>query len=200
MENQEQVAEQAQAGEAAQAEEAACRFTAETMPDEQLMKEGYQAVLWGSWRSVVALLIGAISLIIAGRYIVYSFTVSGLVPYVAVFLFLGGFTLYNLFSLPKRSAQRYFKVASQMENGVKKLRIVDYFGEDSVRMEKADGSKNSIRYDQVKYVYETKHGIMLRLQMLTFHAIAKEGLRGGSVEEFKAFLKEKMPWAKFSMK
>lgn len=164
------------------------------------MKEGYRAVIWHSWRPVLGLAAGSLCIGVAVWYIVNSTRVSGLVPYIAILLLLGGYNLYNVFTLPKRSARRYFKTASQLENGVKKLRTVDYFGEDSIRMERADGSKNTMRYEQVKYVYETEHGIMLRLQMMAFHPLAKSGLRGGTLEEFRAFLKEKMSSAKFSMK
>ena len=109
-------------------------------------------------------------------------------PYIVYFLVLGGFVTWLLIAMPALYARRYVKQGAAV------------FADDSIHVESSTGQKYDTAYDQMLYARETSHGIVLVRKQRLFEMLDKSRIEGGTLEEFRTFLQEKMPKAKFYWK
>ena len=184
-------------------------FTAETEMDETLLKEGFRVMMFRSWRLYVyALLI--LCLFGLGGYSIYEAIYWSSVgyspawrrfgPLAAVSFVFAVLLIVKLITAPSGAARKYMKRIEVVLGENPELKVCYSFTDSVIYEESSSEEKRETGYDQVVAVYETEHGIILRRKMNLFEPIAKSGIEGGTLNEFRAFLQSKMPDAKFSLK
>lgn len=185
------------------------RFQIETNPTKELMKEGYRAVIFHSWRPAVYGVMAALCLWQTGRYFYLAFywnsqgweeAFSTYLPYGLYFLLLTGVMIGMFLTMPALSARRYMKQVAAIHGDVNALSVIHRFDEEGIYIHSSIGTDIHTAYDQIVSVWETAHGIVLRRKMSMFEMLDKSRLEGGTLEDFRAFLQEKMPGAKFHWK
>ena len=185
------------------------RFQIEMTPQKELMREGYRIMIWHSWRAVVYSILAALCMWQTGRYFNLAFYWNGqgwdeafgyYLPDALYFLALTAATLALFFFMPALSARRYMKRLASVFGDPAALTVSYRFGEDALHSQDSSGQKIDTAYDQYVSVWETAHCIVLRRKMSVFHVLDKSKIRGGVLGDFKAFLQEKMPQAKFHWK
>jgi len=185
------------------------RFQAETTPTKELMKESYRAVIWHSWRLAVYGALAALCLWRAGRNIYLAFywnsrgweeALGDYLPYGLYFLLLAGAAIYMFLFMPALSARRYMKRLASIFGDAASLTVSYRFDEEQLHSQDSTGQKIDTAYGQFVAVRETDNCIVLQRKMSMFHVLDKSKIQGGALEDFKAFLQEKMPGAKFHWK
>ena len=190
-------------------EEENCRFQVETAPSQELMKEGYRVVIYRTWRSIVNIAL-AIVCLGAAAYQAYDALKrarlgwgdawNNNIPYMIYFLVLAGFIIGRLIAAPGIGARKYMKRLAAVHGDAAALKVTYSFADDAIHSQSSTGQKVDTAYDQIISVRETAHGIVLARKLNLFEVLDKETLQGGSLEDFRTFLQEKMPNAKFSWK
>lgn len=175
-------------------EEKNYRFIAEVTPNQQLMEEGYRENLGASWTKPGNLVLAALVLLCIVILIIFG---SGWFDILLAVL-LAVLLLCFMFVLPKVSARNYMRQLQSVYGD--KLTSVISFDEDAFHTQSSTGAKADTAYDQIIAVSETTHAIVLRRKMRVFHVLDKSKISGGTLPEFRAFLQEKMPGAKFRWK
>jgi hypothetical protein len=184
-------------------------FTAETVIDQTLLKEGFRVMMRHSWRRYVyAVLI--LCLLGLGGYSIYEAVYWSSVgyspawrrfgPLAAVSFVFAVLLIVKLITAPGAAARKYVKRIEVVLGENSELKVRYSFTDSVIYEESSSEEKRETAYDQVVAVYETEHGIILRRKMNLFEAIAKSGIEGGTLSEFRAFLQSKMPNAKFILK
>ena len=186
-----------------------CRFQVETVPSKELMKEAYEAVMWHSWRAWVNVAAIALGLGVAGYriYDAYLWSMRGYgdawknnMIMIVYCLLLAGFLLVRLFTAPGLSARKFMRRLEAVHGDISTMKITYSFHGDLIYTQSSSGQKLETAYDQIVAVHETAHGIVMRRKEHLFEALDKSAIEGGTLEDFKAFLQEKMPGAKFHWK
>ncbi len=184
------------------------RFTVETELSQELMKEGYRTVIYRTWRGIVYIGLAVLSFGIAA-YEAYDAWHSARMgwgdawnsslPYIVYFLLIGGFIMGRLIAAPGLAARKYVRRLAAVHGNAPM--IVSYvFADDGIHSQSSAGQKIDTAYDQIIAVYKTAHGIVLRRKLNLIEMLDKEKLQGGALEDFRAFLQEKMPNAIFHWK
>ena len=183
------------------------RFTLEMKPNQNLTKEAFRAIVMRSWRGPVYCALACICLILAvvsfkaaadGKDLEGVSGVNSSLSRGAYFLCLGAGTIGILALLPGLNARKYIRRVQEMYGDLSKVYIIYRFDEDMIRSEGSSGEKRETPYDRIVAVQETAHGLILRRNNNVFEILDKNRLKGGSMAEFQAFLREKCPGAKFS--
>ena len=184
-------------------------FTVEATPNQTLMKEGYQVVVYRSWRGIVNIGLAVLCLGIAAykAYDAWHWTRIGWedawehnLSYIVYFLLIGGFVLGRLIAAPELGARKYMRRLTAVHGDCSTLHISYFFADDVIRSDSSTGQKTETAYDQIISVHETASGIVLRRKLGLFEIIDKSKIQGGTLEEFRSFLLEKMPNARFHWK
>ena len=115
-------------------------------------------------------------------------------------LLLAIYLLVRLFTAPGFSARKFMRRLEAVHGDASTLKLTYYFEDDRMRSQSSSGQKVETAYDQIVAVHETAHGIVMRRKENLFEALDKSTVCGGTLEDFKAFLQEKMPNAKFHLK
>ncbi len=185
------------------------RFQFEQSPSQELTSEGSATVMWHSWRAWVSLAAGII-LLGASAYSFYHIYIrpdpgpKGALlsnpAFIVYCLILGVYSLARLFILPESRARKYMKRLEAVYKDPAGLTITYCFKDDGYHSRTSDGAVINSAYDQILAVYETPHGIILQRKMHLFESLDKSRIQGGTLPEFKSFLQEKIPAAKFRWK
>ncbi len=190
-------------------EQKECRFRAETAPSKQLMKEAYGAVMWHSWRAWVYIAAIALGLGLAAYHIDdariwsargYGDAWKNNMIMIVYCLLLAVYLLVRLFTAPGLSARRFMRRLEAVHGDISTMKITYFFHDDLICTRSTSGQKIETAYDQITAVHETAHGIVLRRKEHLFETMDKSAVEGGTPGDFKAFLREKMPGAKFHWK
>ena len=118
-------------------------------------------------------------------------------PYILVWLALGIAIFVLHVKNPGRFARRFIRQREELYGDAARQKGEYFFCDESVHAEGSSGAKMEIVYAQIRHVYQTKHGIVLKLKENLFFILDRSRIDGGSPEELIAFLKEKLPWAAF---
>lgn len=186
-----------------------CRFRIETTPTKELMKEGFRTVVWFSWRPVFFGAMAAFSVWKMGDSFynascwvrLYNqdtsrqFILLGL-----CWLALAALAVGYVLVFPSLSAKRYMRQNAALFGDMNALLVTRQFCDDCIHSTSSTGTELQTAYDQIISVWETAHGIVLRRKMNLFEMLDKSRIESGTLEDFKAFLQEKMPDAKFHWK
>ena len=185
------------------------RFQIETQMTSELMKEGYRVVMNRSWGRKVLLVLALLCLGIAvcQAFEAWQGARSGWenawghnLPYIVYFLVLGGVLIWLLIAMPALWARRYRKQSAAVYGDGFEIKVLHTFADDAIHVESSTGQKFDTAYDQMLYVRETSHGIVMVRKQRLFEMLDKSRIAGGTLEEFRTFLQEKMPKAKFYWK
>lgn len=186
-----------------------CRFQIETNPTNELMKEAYSAVMWHSWRAWVYVAAIVLGFGLAG-YRIYDANLWSMRGYrdawrdnmvmIVYCLLLAIYLLVRLFTAPGFSARKFMRRLEAVHGDASTLKLTYYFDDDRMHSQSSSGQKLETAYDQIVAVHETAHGIVMRRKEHLFESLDKSAIEGGTLEDFKAFLQEKMPGAKFHWK
>lgn len=186
-----------------------CRFQVETTPNKELMKEAYGTVMWHSWRAWVYVAAISLGFGLAGYriYDAYTWSMWGYrdawrdnMVMIVYCLLLAIYLLVRLFTAPGFSARKFMRRLEAVHGDASTLKLTYYFDDDRMHSQSSSGQKVETAYDQIVAVHETAHGIVMRRKENLFEALDKSTVCGGTLEDFKAFLQEKMPNAKFHLK
>ena len=186
-----------------------CRFQSETIPTKELMKEGFRTVIWFSWRPVFFVAMAAFSVWkmsdsfhnascwarLYNQDTSQQYILLGL-GWLALAALAAGYVLV----FPSLSAKRYMKRNAALFGDMNALLVTRQFCDDCIHSTSSTGTELQTAYDQIISVWETAHGIVLRRKMNLFEMLDKSRIESGTLEDFKAFLQEKMPDAKFHWK
>ena len=191
-----------------QPEEREYRFRVESPLSKELITEGYRIATWHSWRVIVYALAILFFFGFALKYTVEAGRLaaagvkdawSTYLPYIAAMSTLGILYVCLQVLSPGRYARRYMRQREAMHGDISTQKAVYFFGEHGFHSEGSIGTKIDKDYDRIVSVYETEHAIVMLQKPQLLYPMDKSRIEGGSLEEFRAFLKEKMPWAKFHM-
>ena len=182
-------------------------FQAEFTPDSSLVKECYRATLHRSLTSFLYIIFSVLLFGYAAYHIysalnsVYSwrYELYRSLPIIAYCLLIAGLGIVMRSTLPGRLARKYMKQTSSLY-GDAAVTATFFFDDDAIRLQSSTGERRETAYGQIISVYETAHGVVLRRKPNLFEMLNKETIRGGSLDDFQTFLREKMPEAKFHWK
>ncbi len=188
-------------------EEQEARFRAGFVPSRELMRESYRAVFRHSWRAAAYIALAAFCLGMA-LYCAYWIKVfldtgygAGRLPvYAALFLAMAAYPVALLLFTPALAARGYMRRLAAIHGGTEGLSVAYAFGDEGVRELDSTGAKVDTAYGQIRAVYETERCVVLRRRMRVFQVVDKGSVQGGSLREFRAFLQEKIPAARFHWK
>ena len=190
-------------------EEREYRFRLESPLSKELITEGYKITMRHSWRTILS---GLIILFCFGFALKYAVDAGGLasagvkgawsayLPHIAAMFALGILYAVLLAVSPGIYARRYIRQREAVYGDISAQKAVFFFGEDGFHSEGTSGTKIDLGYDRIVSVYETEHAIVMLQKPHVIYPMDKSRIEGGTPEEFRAFLKERMPWAKFHMK
>ena len=191
-----------------QPEEREYRFRVESPLSKELITEGYRIATWHSWRVIVYALAILFFFGFALKYTVEAGRLaaagvkdawSTYLPYIAAMSTLGILYVCLQVLSPGIYARRYMRQREAMHGDISTQKAVYFFGENGFHSEGSIGTKIDKDYDRIVSVYETEHAIVMLQKPQLLYPMDKSRIEGGSPEEFRAFLKEKRPWAKFHM-
>lgn len=186
-----------------------CRFQIETTPSKELMKEAYLAVIYRTWKGWVYIGLALLCLGIAAYNAYDAWHAARMgwgniweinLPYILYFLLLGGFITGRLIAAPELGARKYMKRLAAVHGDPSAMKVTYFFSDDAMHSLSSAGQKIDTAYDQIIAVRETVHGIVLVRKLKLFEILDKSRIEGGTLEDFKAFLQEKMSNAKFHWK
>lgn len=186
-----------------------CRFRIETTPTKELMKEGFRTVAWFSWRPVFFGAMAAFSVWKMGdsfynascwARLYNQDTAQQYILLGLCWLALAALATGYVLVFPSLSAKRYMKRNAALFGDMNALLVTRQFCDDCIHSTSSTGTELQTAYDQIISVWETAHGIVLRRKMNLFEMLDKSRIESGTLEDFKAFLQEKMPDAKFHWK
>lgn len=106
----------------------------------------------------------------------------------------------RLLTAPGFSSRKFMRRLEAVHGDISTLKTTYLFDDDRMHSQSSSGQKIETAYDQIIAVHETAHGIVMRRKENLFEALDKSAIEGGTLEDFKAFLQEKMPSAKFHWK
>lgn len=184
-------------------------FQVETVPSKELMEEAYVTVMWHSWRAWIYVAAIALGFGLAGYriYDAYTWSMWGYrdawrdnMVMIVYCLLLAIYLLVRLFTAPGLSARKFMRRLEAVHGDASTLKLTYYFDDDRMHSQSSSGQKLETAYDQITAVHETAHGIVMRRKENLFEALDKSAIEGGTPEDFRAFLQEKMPNAKFHWK
>lgn len=190
-------------------EEGNLRFRVEVTPDQGLMEDGYRAVIWRSWQAGVYAAVAVLCLGAAGYRVYEACHWARLgwtniwdqyIFHIVYFLLLAGFVIWRLFSAPGRAARKNLQRLTAVHGDTAKLKITYSFDGDAMHSLGSSGQRIDTAYDQIISVHETERGIVLRRKLSLFETLDKSTIQGGSLQDFRVFLQEKMPQARFHWK
>ncbi len=185
------------------------RFQIETVPAKELMKEGYRVVIYRTWNGMLNIGLAVLCLGIAaylacdawhGARMGWGNAWERNLPYVVDLLLIAGFVTGRLIAAPELGARKYMKRLAAVHGDAAALKITYFFSDGGIHSDSSSGQKIDTAYDQIISVRETAHGIVLLRKLKLFEILDKSKIEGGTLEDFKAFLQEKMPNAKFHWK
>ena len=185
------------------------RFVSETTPNREMMKEAYWGNFLRSWRLAAYAVVALLNLGLAGKYIYEAWYWSSqgwpeawmdYVRDIAVFSALGLILVIVLLTAPALSARRYMKQLETVYGNGAIPTVFRFYADDGMHLETSTGEKTMTAYDQILSVVETEHCILLRRKMSMFEVLEKDRIHGGTLDEFKAYLEEKMPNVRFHWK
>ena len=186
-----------------------CRFRIETTPTKELMKEGFRTVAWFSWRPVFFGAMAAFSVWKMGdsfynascwARLYNQDTAQQYILLGLCWLALAALAVGYVLVFPSLSAKRYMRQNAALFGDMNALLVTLQFCDDCIHSHSSAGTELQTAYDQIISVWETAHGIVLRRKMNLFEMLDKSRIEDGTLEDFKAFLQEKMPDAKFHWK
>ena len=183
-----------------------CRFHVESPLDRELLTEGYWVLMVHSWRFILGMIPTLACLGLAVKYAAdaarlvregYTGVWEKWLPYILVWLALGIANFVLHVKNPGRCARRFIRQREELYGDAARQKAEFFFCDESVHAEGSSGAKIDTAYTKIRHVYQTKHGIVLKLKENLFHILDRSRIDGGSPEELIAFLKEKLPWAAF---
>lgn len=183
-----------------------CRFHVESPLDRELITEGYRVILLRSWRFILGIILTLACLGFAVKYAAdaarliregYTGVWEKWLPYILFWAALGIANFVLHVTYPGRCARQFIRQREALYGDTAHQKAEYFFCDESVHTEGSSGAKIDTAYTQIRHVYETQHGIILKQKENLFHILDKSRIDGGSPEELIAFLKEKLPWAAF---
>ena len=192
-----------------QPEEREYRFRVESPLSKELITEGYRIATWHSWRVIVYALAILFFFGFAVKYAAEAGRLAAVgvkdawstyLPYIAAMSTLGILYVCLQVLSPGIYARRYIRQREAVHGDISAQKAIFFFGEHGFHSEGTSGTKIDMDYERIVSVYETEHAIVMMQKPQLIYPMDKSRIEGGSPEEFRAFLKEKMPWVKFHMK
>ncbi len=183
-----------------------CRFHVESPLDRELLTEGYRVLMVHSWRFILGMILTLACLGFAVKYAAdaarliregYTGIWEKWLPYILFWAALGIANFVLHVTYPGRCARQFIRQREALYGDTAHQKAEYFFCDESVHAEGSSGAKMETAYAQIRHVYQTKHGIVLKLKENLFHILDRSRIDGGSPEELIAFLKEKLPWAAF---
>ena len=176
-------------------------FHAKVTPTQELYKEAYQTVIWHSWRPYLFIGLMLACLFLAGKALYDGdYRNPSTISFAIYFLLLAVYPAWRLLSTPTKAARKYMKRLSEVFGEKVDCTNTYSFGDNAYHIHTANGGDVDTAYSQIKSIYETKHGIVLKRAQDLFEVLDKSTVQGGSLQEFRGFLEQKMSGAKFSWK
>lgn len=185
------------------------RFQIEMTLTKELIKEGHLAIFYRTWNGVmdIGLVVLGLGLAAFAAFCAWNTERAGwdgawehYLPYIVFFLLLDGIIIGMLIASPGLLARSSMKRLTILHGDTFALKITYFFADDAIHSQSSTGQKIDTAYEKILSVHETAHGIVLRRKMSLFDILDKSRIEGGTLEDFKAFLQEKMPNAKFHWK
>ncbi len=184
-------------------------FRVETVPSEELLTEGFRATIFRSWRMALYIVLILVYLAMFGFCLdraILTIRIGWPAAWVyvvltAVCLVGAVFMVVRMLTFPKSAARKYMKRMEMLFGDTASLKAVRCFGDKSFSVDGGSmGECIDTDYDQIVAAYETPHAIVLRRKLNMMEVLDKSKIEGGSLEELKAFLKEKLTGAKVHWK
>lgn len=186
-----------------------CRFHVESPLERELLTEGYRALMLRSWRFILGMILTLACIGFAVKYTAdaarlvregYTGVWEKWLPHILFMTALGIANTVLHATNPGRCSRRFIRQREALYGDAAHQKADFFFCDELFHAEGSSGVKFETAYAQIRSVYETKHGIVLKQKENLFHILDKSRIDGGSPEELTAFLKEKLPWAEFHMK
>lgn len=142
------------------------------------------------YQKILYPLVGVLCLLTALYRLYVGYTEGPMVIVSILLIFMAVFSFQRLPQFTQSYAKRAMSRLEEM--GQKGARVhIELFEDAVITGSNVSEDTHTATYDHIIRLQETRHLLMLWRPHKMFHPIEKERLEGGSVDELKAFLKEK---------
>lgn len=181
--------------------EQVARFEVRFTPNQELMEEAYRAST-PSWIKMLAILMPILCWTVGSFciYGVWAWDVQDLLGQGILLLALGALWLGYYLLRPKLAARRREKMSRELDAKQGAGSAAFRFYEEEIRGDETHGSHMVIPYDKIIKVKESQHLLLLTRKQMLMHMLDKSSLQPENLPQFKDFLREKAPQAKFQFK
>ena len=179
----------------AQAEETErAQFENVFTPGYQEYSQSYQKVWWYAPSHWISMLL-AVLVVGFALYVIFIQRVVTPMMLAALAVFIG-LVLYRFLYMPRQQAKLTVRRMEENYGHAPEIRI-SFYGDRYVILNTASGGKSASSYAHIAYCAETRDTLILRTRQKQFVPLAKTGFIGGDIAAFKAFMRQKLPSAKF---
>lgn len=170
------------------------KFTVKTVLNVEVQLEANHAVQSTAAKIVSYACIGLCTAMLVTMIVLYfinkdsqNLLMAGLLALTVAFL------LYSKFTMPKKSLQRW-EDSLRQNYDTKELHLTTEFYDLSLIQSVEEDEENLVDagYSQISDMRETENLLLLANGKRQWFFLAKDGFSGGSVEEFKSFITERM--------
>ncbi len=170
------------------------QFVIETVLDAEAQFEAASAVQSKGFRLVSYLCIGLCAAMMVAMLVLYILHRDSSNLFMAGLLLLTiAFLLYNKFSMPKKSMQRW-ESSLQRSYGTTALHLTTEFYELSMVQTLSEDANNIVDagYSELLELKETENLLLLACGRRQWFFLSKKGFKTGTLEEFRSFITQRI--------